>query len=250
MADEKVKVDREDAILHITDQSVMFEKGGRVSGFERSAIRMVKPDGDAMILAYSVGSKVESVRVEPMTAVAALLASGSVLARPGASSAGLDEVFEKLYVDTRKELEARLEKVEAGPEDKNLRLTLEERQKYIAVRNQMTNLTGSKYGINPEGDEPLLTFWGLENRPPEFQLSIVKIMHVNFLLGIVSLRAKTEDVTYHAYQVWPDDWPQILKRFNLGEAQYTTEKFNRYVGYLKSHWQYGPSAKRPVLVSS
>ena len=66
----KVRVDGEDAILHITDRSVMFEKGGRVSGFERSAIRMVKPDGDAMIIAYSAGSEVKSVRVEPMTAVA------------------------------------------------------------------------------------------------------------------------------------------------------------------------------------
>ena len=39
-----VKVEGEYAVLHITDQSIMFEKGGKVSGFERSAIRMVKPD--------------------------------------------------------------------------------------------------------------------------------------------------------------------------------------------------------------
>lgn len=30
-----VKVDGEDAVLHITDQSVMFEKGGRVKGVSR-----------------------------------------------------------------------------------------------------------------------------------------------------------------------------------------------------------------------
>src|SRR2546426_8007267 len=69
----KVRVDGEDAILHITDRSVMFERGGRVSGFEKNAIRMVKPDGDVMIIAYSVGSEVKSVQVEPMTAVATLL---------------------------------------------------------------------------------------------------------------------------------------------------------------------------------
>jgi len=39
----RVKVEGEDAVLHITDQSVMFEKGGTVSGFERSAIRMPRP---------------------------------------------------------------------------------------------------------------------------------------------------------------------------------------------------------------
>ena len=72
--------------LHITDQSVMFEKAGKVSGFERSAIRMVKPDGDAMIIAYSAGSEVKSVRVEPMTAVASLLVSKSGSIGAGAGS--------------------------------------------------------------------------------------------------------------------------------------------------------------------
>ena len=244
----KVKVDGEDAILHITEQSVMFEKEGNVSGFERSAIRMVKPDGDTMFIAYSSGTKVESIRVEPMTAVSSLL----VPEKPSASRAklsGFDEVFEKLYWDTRKELEEKLVKVETEPQDKALRLTAEERQKYFAVRNQMTYLAGAKYGANPEGDEPLLTFWGLETRPPDFQVSIVKIMHINFLLGVVSPKAETEDVTYHAYQVWPADWPNILKQFGLGESKYTDEKFSRYVSYLKSHWQYGPSARRPALVS-
>src|SRR5437879_3357088 len=74
-----VKVEGEDAVLHITEQSVMFEKGGKVSGFERSAIRMVKPDGDAMIIAYSAGSEVKSVRVEPMTAATSLLMPSSSL---------------------------------------------------------------------------------------------------------------------------------------------------------------------------
>ena len=95
-----MKVDGEEAVLHITDQSVMFEKAGKVSGFERSAIRMVKPDGDAMIIAFSSGSEVKSVRVEPMTAVASLLvrssASSPTLGRPqtGEPASTLDEVFE------------------------------------------------------------------------------------------------------------------------------------------------------------
>ncbi|MDG6900892.1 MAG: hypothetical protein JRM80_02910 [Nitrososphaerota archaeon] len=57
----KVRMDGEEAALHITDQSVMFEKGGRVSGFESSAVRTVKPDGDAMIMAHSAGSELRSV---------------------------------------------------------------------------------------------------------------------------------------------------------------------------------------------
>jgi hypothetical protein len=245
---KRVKVDGEEAVLHITDQSVMFEKGGKVSGFERSAIRMVKPDGKAMIIAYLVGSEVKSVRIEPLTAVASLMVSGSAEAQP-ASQVGLDEVFENLYRDTRNELEVRLARVEAEPENKGLRLTTEERQKYIAIRNQMTNLAGAIYGVNPDGDEPLLTFWGLENRPRDLQIAVVKITHVDFLLGVVSPRAETEDVGYNAFQVWPQDWPRILKRFNLGDGPYTTEGFNSYIGYLKSHWTYSPAAKRPVLTS-
>jgi hypothetical protein len=39
----------------------MFEKGGKVSGFERSAIRMVRPNGDAMNMAYATGGELKSV---------------------------------------------------------------------------------------------------------------------------------------------------------------------------------------------
>jgi len=153
------KVDGEEAVLHITDQSVMFEKGGKVSGFERSAIRMVKPDGDAMIIAYSAGTEVKSVRVEPMTAVASLLVPSSAQAQ-SASSAGLDEVFERLYKETRRELEERLAKIRRRTHEQNLRLSQQEMEQFIGIRNQMTNLVAAKYGINPESDEPLLTFWG------------------------------------------------------------------------------------------
>ena len=115
-----VKVDGEEAVLHITDQSVMFEKAGRVSGFDRSAIRFVKPDGDVMIIAYSAGSEVKSVRVEPMTAVVSLLmpssspSPGPNEGRALASNDAVDEVFEKLYRETRKELEERLAKVQGA----------------------------------------------------------------------------------------------------------------------------------------
>jgi hypothetical protein len=245
----KVRVDGEEAVLHLTDQSVMFEKEGKVSGFERSAIRMVKPDGDAMIIAYSVGSEVKSVTVEPMTAVASLVASGVSPAPAGVSITGQDAIFEKLYRNARKELEERLTRVEDQPENKDLRLTPEERQKYITIRNQMTNLIGAKLGANLDGEESLLTFWGLENQPREFQVGVVKTMHVDFLLGIVSPKAETEDVGYQARQVWPEDWPRILERFNLGNELYLNEKFSEYVNYLKSHWEYHPASRRPALVS-
>ncbi len=48
--DANVTVDGEEAVLHITDQSVMLERGGKVSGFLRSAIQLVKPDGEAMMI--------------------------------------------------------------------------------------------------------------------------------------------------------------------------------------------------------
>ena len=113
MPESKVKVDGEEAILHITDQSVMFETGGKVTGFERSAIRMVKPDGDAMIIAYSAGSKVESIRVEPMAAASSLLVSGPSPATVQAPVAGLDDALQRLYLDARKELEERLDSTES-----------------------------------------------------------------------------------------------------------------------------------------
>ena len=245
----KVRVDGEEAVLHITDQSVMFEKGGRLSGFERSAIRMVEPDGDAMIIAYASGNDVKSVRVEPMTAVALLLVSDTAQAQPS-SQRGLDTILERLYRETRKELEAKLAKVEEEPTNMNLRLSQQEMERYIGIRNQMLNLVGAKYGVNPNGDEPLLTFWGLESQSLERQLDVVKTMHIHFLVYFVSQRAETEDVGYQAYQVWPDDWPRILTRFNLEAAAYTGDKFNNYVSYLKSHWKYSPGDKRPVLASA
>ena len=244
----RVKIDGEEAVLHITDQSVMFERGGMVSGFERSAIRMVKPDGDVMIIAYSVGNEVRSVRVEPIIAVASLAVPEASAISPQTSPSGLGEIFERLYKETRKELEERLVKVEVQPENKTLRLSPEERQKYIAIRNQMTGIIESKYNTNPE-TESLLSFWGLEDRPHELQVSVVKIMHIDFLLGIVSSRAETEDVGYQAIQVWPHDWPRILGHFDLGNDLYVSPVFGHYVDNLKSHWEYSPSSRRPALVS-
>ena len=245
----KVRVDGEETTIHITDQSIMFENEGRVSGFERSVIRMAKPDGDAMIIAYAVGSEVKSVRVEPLTAVASLVASGAQPALAGASITGQVAIFEKLYHGARKELEERLAIVEADPENQALRLTPEERQKYISVRNQMTDLVRVRFGVSHDEEEPLLTFWGLENREQEYQICIIKTMHIDFLLGIVSPKAETEDVGYQARQVWPQDWPKILERFNLGNESYRNEKFSNLINYLKSHWEYHPGLRRPVLVS-
>ncbi|MDG7012551.1 MAG: hypothetical protein JRN17_05625, partial [Nitrososphaerota archaeon] len=131
MPEPKVKVDGEEGVLHITDQSVMFETGGKVTGFERSAIRMVKPDGDAMIIAYSAGSKVESIRVEPMAAASSLLVPGPSSATVQAPAAGLDDALQRLYLDARKELEDRLDRINKEPEDMSLRLTEEEFQTFV-----------------------------------------------------------------------------------------------------------------------
>jgi len=244
-----VRVDGEEATLHITDQSVMFEKKGRIGGFERSAIRMVKPDGDAMIIAYSLGSEVKSVRVEPMTAVATLVDLGGS-AQALVSTTELDAVFEKLYWNSRKELEEKLAKVEKEPQNATHRLSSEEMERYIAVRNQMTSLACAKHGVDLEGDPPLLTFWGLERQPPELQEDVVKIEHINFLLYIVSPKAETEDIGYSTDGVWPDDWPRMLERFSLGNGPYLTEDFRNYVAYLKTKWEYQPRINRPAIVNA
>ncbi|MDG6991415.1 MAG: hypothetical protein JRM99_08385 [Nitrososphaerota archaeon] len=244
----KVKVDGEDAVLHITDQSVMFEKGGRVSGFERSAIRMVKPDGDAMIIAYSIGNKVESIRVEPVSAVASLVASAASQALVQIQSADMDAVFEKLYRNIRKELEERLVKVQAEPERKSLRLTPEQEAKYSQVSRQMESLIKSRHGFNaPNVENSPISFWGLEKQPYELQLAVVKERHVRFLRMIVGPKAETNDITYSTDEVWPDDWPRILERFSLDGNQYTTQSFINFVNYLRKHWTISPGEKKPVL---
>ena len=247
---KKVKVDGEEAVLHITDQSVMFEKGGRVSGFLKSAIQMAKPDGDAMIIAYSVGNEVKSVKVEPMTAVASLLVSNSAPSAAQVPGAGLNEVFEKLYRDTRRELEDKLTKVQAEPENRSLRLTPDEEMRYSGVSRQMEKIVGVKFGFTQRTEDSPLSFWGLEKEPPELQLDVVKTLHVSFLRTIVSPRAEKSDIVYSGTEVWPEDWSPILDRFGLGGSPYSTELFKGYANYLRSHWKYHPGDRRPALVRS
>lgn len=245
---QKVMVDGEETILYITDQSVMFERGGRVSGFERNAIRMVKPDGDAMIIAYSAGSEVRSVRVEPMTAVASLVASRSTSVPTQASITALDELFDKLYWNARKELEGRLARVQGEPENKSLRLSQEEEARFAEVSRQMENVICARYGFNQlDAENTPISFWGLEKQPEELQLAVVKIRHIRFLRLIVGPKAEQSDVVYSTDEVWPQDWPRILERFNLGNDPYIAEAFNSYVGFLKTHWEYKPGVKKPAL---
>jgi hypothetical protein len=246
----KVKVDGEEAILHVTDQSVMFEKGGRVGGFERSAIRMVKPDGDAMIIAYSVGSEVKSVRVEPLTAVASLVASGASPTSAEISTTGLDTVFERLYWDARKELEKRLAKVQAEADNKNVRLTSEEEARYAEISRQLDALIGARFGFDPRpvpGETSPISFWDLEKRPQEFQLAVVKERHIRFLRLLVGSKAEQSDVVYSSDEVWPEDWPRILSRFGLEYGPYASEAFKSYIDHLRTHWEYKPSEKKPLL---
>lgn len=241
-----VKVDGEEAVLHITDQSVMFERGGKVSGFLRSAIQMVKPDGDAMLIAYSAGSEVKSIRVEPITAVLPLLMPGSAtsFSRIPASTTTLDEVFERLYKDARKELEERLARVQHDPENKSLRLTPDEEERYASVSTQMEGIAGAKYEFNPREDAGPLSFWGLEKQPYDFQLDAIKIRHIEFLREIVGPRAETADIGYVGENVWPEDYERILVRFKLVDGPFLTEKFK---SYLKSKWTKSAGNRKPAL---
>jgi hypothetical protein len=245
-----VKVDGEEAVLHITDQSVMFEKGGKVTGFLRSAVQMVKPDGDAMLIAYNVGNEVKSIRVEPMTAAMPLLVSGlqqsslSTDSKISTSATALDEVFEKLYRDARKELEERLAKVQGDPANKSLRLTPAEEERYATVSRQMEDIAGTKHGFNPREDAGPLSFWGLEKQPHYFQVDAIKIRHISFLRDIVSPRAEIADIGYVGENVWPEDYERILVNFKLVDGPFLTEKFK---SYLKSKWTKPEGNRKPVL---
>ena len=61
----KVRVDGEEALLHITDRSAMFEEDGRVSGFERSAIGMAKLVGDREAKCRALAGWVDLAKVVP-----------------------------------------------------------------------------------------------------------------------------------------------------------------------------------------
>ena len=247
--DSRVRVDGEEAVLHITEQSVMFEKTGKVSGFERSAIRMVKPDGDAMIIAYSVGTKIESIRVEPVTAAAPLLAPGSNSSSTQASMAGLDEVFERLYTEARKELEERLDRINKEPGNMSLRLTEEEFQKFVKARNQMYDIIGAKHHFDPYAPGDSIGFVGLDNQPHEKQLDELKSLYVNFLLYLATKKAESNDVAYETADVWPEEWDIILPRFGLSNAApLPTGRWKDYLAYLRPKWtHYQKGNKTPVL---
>ena len=247
---EKVRVDGEEAVLHLTDQSVMFEKGGKISGFERSTIRMVKPDRDAMVVAYSAGGEVKSVRIEPMTAVVGLLlpepqhdTGSSTLLKPIAYQ-GLEDIFERMYWQTRKELEEKLEKVQAEPENKSLRLTPEEEAKYSQVSRQMENLLSRRYGFNVRAEDSPLSFWGLERQSREVQLNVIKTLHVSFLRLMVGPKVEISDIAFSSTEVWPEDWERILIRIGLAKRPFLSENFKLY---LSARWTSRPGEKKPVL---
>lgn len=249
MADEKVKVDGEEAILHVTDQSVMFEKEGKVNGFEKSAIRMVKPDGDAIIIAYSVGSKVESIRVEPMAAVSSLLVPGPSSATTEARVTGLDTVLQRLFLDARKELEERLDRINKEPENMSLRLTEEEFQRFANFRNQMWDIIGAKYHFDPYSPGSSIGFFGLEDKPHDRQVDAIKSLYINFLLYLATEKAETNDVIYETADVWPEEWDVILRRFGVeGEGLLPTERWKVYLTYLRPKWtRYHKGNKTPAF---
>ena len=249
MSESRVKVDGEEGVLHITDQSVMFETGGKVTGFERSAIRMVKSDGDAMIIAYSAGPKVESIRVEPMAAASSLLVPGPTSAATQASMAGLDEVLQRLYLDARKELEERLDRINKEPGDMSLRLTEEEFQRFVSIRNQMWDVIAAKYHIDLSAPGNYIGFVGLDTEPHAKQLDELESLHVNFLTYLATQKAETNDVLYATADVWPEEWDVILPRFGLSDGgPLPSERWKEYLAYLRPRWnRYQKGSKTPAL---
>jgi hypothetical protein len=246
-----VKVDGEEAVMHITDQSVMFEKGGKVSGFLRSAIQMVKPDGDSMLIAYAVGSEVKSVRVVPITAVTPLLVpgfhsgSGSGAGQVPASATALDEVYERLYREARTELEERLASVQDAPENMSLRLTADDRKRYDQVFEQMTNIIAVKRGMDPRDLDSLLSFWSLEEQSYDLQLAQMKAEHIKLLIELTASNIEAMDSSYSDRKYWPWDVERALARFNLMDGPLLTHNFETY---LRSKWTIRESDKKPSFL--
>ena len=161
-----------------------------------------------------------------------------------AASRNPQDSFEKLYRDTRRELEERLSKVQADPENKSLRLTPEEEAKYAQVSRRMENLLSSKYGFDPRTEDSPISFWGLEKQPYELQLEVVKTLHISFLRMIIDSTAERNDIVYSSTEVWPDDWERILVRFKLSEGPFLTDEYKRYLQY---YWKYQPGDRKPIL---
>jgi hypothetical protein len=246
-----VKVDGEEAVLHITDESVMFERGGKVSGFLRSAIQMIKPDGDTMLIAYTVGNEVKSVRIEPITALTPLLTHGpqkdsSLRGITTSPTAALDEVFEKLYRDARRELEERLAKVMEEPQNNSLRLTPEEEKRYSEVFGQMMRIIRTKHGIDEDDPSHPLATWSLHEQPYPVQLEVIKAEHILFLHEIAGSRAENADIGYTATGIWPRDMERILVRYKLIERPFLTTEFKNY---LKSKWKRPENKRKPVIAN-
>jgi len=210
---------------------------------------MIKPDGDAMIIAYSVGgSEVKSVRIQPITAVAPLLIPNPRSPAAGAVPAGataLDEVFERMYSEARTELRERLARVEADPENKTLRLTPEEERRYAQIWKQMIGMVGVKYGFDPLAPGSSIGFLGLEKETYERQLDSIKTMYIWFLVDITSPKAETADVDCSIEDIWPEEWERINDKFRLEDGPIITE---RYKSYLYSKWTaYQRGNKTPPL---
>ena len=233
----KVRVDGEEAVLHITDQSVMFETGGEVSGFEKSAIRLVKPDGNAMIIAYSLGSEVRSVKIEPMAAVVSLASLGFAPTLTKVPVTGLDDILERLYRDARKELEERLDRINKERSYASLRLTDDEFQRFVRTRNQMYDIIAAKYHFDPYAPGNSIGFVGLDTQPPDKQLDELKSLHINFLLYLATKRAESNDAAYETADVWPEEWDVILARFGLSDGGLPpTKRWREYIAYLRPKW--------------
>jgi hypothetical protein len=224
MTEEKttVKIDGEDAVLHITDTSVMFKKNGRIEGFEKSAIRLVESDGNAAIIAYAVGGEIRSVRVEPVSAVAKLI-------QAHADKKTVADAFESLYERLRAEARPRFLKIQEDPENESLRITQKEwEEKYREAIGELEELCRVKHGMEPDfisdaTDIP-------ENSSYECERDHAKVLYIEWLLLCMYYDwVRQIDIYCRDFGIWPDDWEYLNKKYHLEDEPIMSEKFINYL---------------------
>ena len=169
----KVRVNGEEATLHITEKSVLFESGaGGINGFERSAIRMVtkNQEGD-IIIAYADGSVVKSVTVSVLNGDSSQLLFSPEL-KEHLSPSLLDDEIERTFVRDRDLLLKKLENMKNGIMDP---LTKEEDKRIEGDRWRMSEAWGCKFEKEfPAGKTLWVGPWNLLEYPKEYQVSWVK----------------------------------------------------------------------------
>jgi hypothetical protein len=234
----KVRVNGEEATLHITEKSVLFESGtGGVTGFERSAIRMVakNQEGD-IVIAYADGSIVKSVTVSVIEGDSSeLLFSDALKEHLGPSV--LDEEMERMFIRDRDLLLKKLENMKNGMTDP---LTKEEDKRIGRDRSTMYEAWGNKFEKEFPSEKTLWVGpWNLLEYPREHQVSWAKERCLAELQFFVKATAEmlrgpslglNPNFTGDSHGMLPEDWEKLFLHYGVVDRPFLWPEFVRRYG--------------------